>query len=106
MKTQKILKTLFFLGIFISLPFLANAAGVESINNVLYKVVDTILLVLVAICTLMILFGGVVMLVSQGEPEKVKSGRQTILWAIIGLVVAGLAKIIAIVIADVVSSSL
>jgi hypothetical protein len=34
------------------------------------------------------IFGGLKLLASQGNQEKVKSGRDTLLWAAIGLVVA------------------
>jgi len=37
---------------------------------------------------LFVVIGGFTMLTSQGNPEKIKAGRDTILWAAIGLLVA------------------
>lgn len=34
------------------------------------------------------IWGGLTLLMSRGNPEKVKAGRDTLIWAIIGLVVA------------------
>ncbi|MBI1961229.1 MAG: hypothetical protein HYS45_00835 [Parcubacteria group bacterium] len=34
------------------------------------------------------IIGGIILLMSQGNPEKVKTGKDTLVWAIIGLFVA------------------
>ena len=34
------------------------------------------------------IIGGVILLMSQGNPDKVKTGKDTLVWAIIGLFVA------------------
>lgn len=41
-----------------------------------------------AAALLFFIWGGLKLLTSQGNPEKVKSGRDTLLWAAIGLIVA------------------
>lgn len=40
---------------------------------------------LIAVC--MIVYGGVLILLSGGNPEKVKHGRDTLIWAIIGSII-------------------
>lgn len=101
MKTQKILFSLLILGLLI-LPGITGAAGagIDTIVNTINNVVDMVIVVLLAICTLMVLYGGIVMLMSQGDPTKVSNGRQIILWAAVGYVVAALAKAIAAIIAS------
>lgn len=102
MKNQKILFSLLILGLLVS-PVLASAAqGMDQIVNVINNVVDLAVTILLALCTLMVLYGGVVMLMSQGDPGKVANGRQIILWAAVGYIVAALAKAIAAIIGSVV----
>jgi hypothetical protein len=101
MKNQKILFSLLIIGLLVT-PFLVGAAseGVGKIVEVINNVVD---LAITALCTLMVLYGGVVMLMSQGDPTKVANGRQIILWAAVGFIVAALAKSIALIIGSVVT---
>jgi multisubunit Na+/H+ antiporter MnhB subunit len=64
-------------------------------NTNLFKmiqiVINIILSVLGAITVLMIILGGINFMTSQGDPGKTKKGRDTILYGIIGLVIALLA---------------
>lgn len=41
-----------------------------------------------------IIFGAVVWTSSQGDPAKIKKGRDAVLYAVIGLVIVGLATVI------------
>jgi len=62
--------------------------------NTLYTVTDWIFAALIAIAGIFIIWGGVLIVMSGGAPEKVTAGRQNIVWAIIAILVALLAKAI------------
>jgi hypothetical protein len=47
-----------------------------------------------AVTIMFIIIGGLKLITSGGEPDKIKSGKQTLLFAIIGLVVVVLARVI------------
>lgn len=53
--------------------------------------INFILGILGLLCVFMIIFGGVTYSTSQGDPEKVKRASSTLLYGIVGLVVALLA---------------
>ena len=83
------------------LPFISLAAA-NDINNILHNVVDTLNIVIKIIFALAtVVFGwGIVQYISAGgNDEKLKAGRQHMLWGIIGMAVMmavwGLAKILA-----------
>lgn len=104
MKTQKILVSLLFVSL-LSLPVVVGAVDVSPITNVLNNVINAALVIVASICTLMIIWGGVMMLTAAGAPEKVATGRQIILWSVIGLLVALLAKAITIVVQNLVGGN-
>lgn len=87
-----------------SLP--VQAAGIDKVNEfvtesndgnttdlmpMIQTIVTVVLGIIGLICVAMIIVGGVTYTTSQGNPEKVKQGKDIILYAIVGLVVALLA---------------
>ena len=62
--------------------------------NTIYTVTDWVFYVLVVIVALMIVFGGFYFVTAAGDPERATKGRQFIIYALIGLVVALLARLI------------
>lgn len=74
-----------------------NAAGGSTDGNkksfgaIMKTVVNVILYVLGAVSVIMIVFGGFRYTVSAGDASKVKAAKDTILYAVVGLVVALLA---------------
>lgn len=70
----------------------------ESIGAIVVRVINFLLTLIGGISVLFIIIGGFKMVASQGNPEAVKSGKQTATWAVVGLVIALMAfSIIAIV---------
>lgn len=68
--------------------------------DTVYNVTNWIFLGVLAIVVIMVLIGAFLILTAAGSPEKINSGRQYIIYAIVGAVIAALAKSIpAIVIA-------
>lgn len=61
-------------------------------NGTLLKVADILLFALGIISVIMIIIGGIKYITSGGDSGKTGSARNTILYAIIGLVVAALAR--------------
>lgn len=64
-------------------------SGVECVLNVLIKALWAIA---IPLATLMILVGAFLLMTSQGNPEKIESGKKTITYAILGLVIIALAS--------------
>lgn len=63
----------------------------DDLNSVISVIINTIIFVIGMIAVVMIILGGINYATSQGDPNKVKKGKDTILYGIIGLVVALLA---------------
>ncbi len=62
--------------------------------NAIYTVTDWIFAGVVALVVIFVLIGSFYLLTAAGSPEKVKSGRDFIIWAMVGAIVAALAKAI------------
>ncbi len=68
--------------------------GMFCLMNTLYSITDWIFVLLVALAGIFIIMGAFTLLIAAGNPEKVTSGRNYILYAAIGLVVGFLARAI------------
>jgi len=68
--------------------------GLCCIINTLYSITDWIFVILVSLTGLFVIIGAFNLLTSAGSPDKVTSGRNYIMYAAIGLIVALLAKAI------------
>ena len=72
-----------------------KVGGTDEGNNDLLGTVRTIINVILGVvgvlAVFMMIVGGINMATSQGDPAKVKKGRDTLLYGVIGLVVALLA---------------
>lgn len=72
-------------------------AGVKDIGDLPDFIVQTVrifLTVVVVIAVVMVIWGGFLYITSAGEEDRAKQGKRTILYALIGLVLIGLAAII------------
>ena len=59
-----------------------------TLSDKIITVVNTLLYVLGVVAVLMIIFGGILYIVSGGDAANVKKAKDTIMYAVIGLVVA------------------
>jgi len=66
----------------------------DSVTSVIKKVITILSVIIGAIAVVMIIIGGFRYVTSAGNAEGTKSARNTILYAIVGLVVVALAQII------------
>ena len=73
----------------VSLP---NPLGVESIPELLNNIAGYLIYISIPVVTIMIVYGAFQILTAAGSPEKFKSGKQTIVYAIIGFIIVILAK--------------
>ena len=100
MKTSKIIVSLMLLATVLApvgalavdtFPSGAPTTGVSDLSN-LYSSLATLLWQIVAIVALvMFVIAGILFLLSQGDPGKVATARQFVLWGVVGIVVALLA---------------
>lgn len=67
---------------------LSNPLGdITSPQAFIGKIINSILGVVGSLALLMFVYGGLTWMTSSGSADKVKKGRDTLLWAAIGLVV-------------------
>jgi len=62
--------------------------GMCCLLNGIYNITDWVFVVLMAISSLMIIWGAVLFTTSQGNPDSVSKARQLILFAAVGIAVA------------------
>ena len=65
-----------------------------SLTNVIRAVIQILSIVIGVVAVIMIMIGGFKYVTSGGDSSSVSSAKNTILYAVVGLVVAGLAQII------------
>ena len=68
--------------------------GICCLLNTVFTITDWLFYILTLVVVLMVIYGGFVILTASGDPEKAGKGRAILTYAIIGLAVALLAKII------------
>lgn len=68
-----------------------KASGSDDIGDIITAVINTLLFIIGAISVIMLIVGGFRYTTSGGDQNNVKAAKDTILYAIIGLVVAFLA---------------
>jgi hypothetical protein len=66
--------------------------GMCCLLNGVYNATDWIFVILMAVASLMIIFGAVLFTTSQGDPEKTTRARDLILYAAVGIAVALFAR--------------
>ena len=66
----------------------------SSVSALIKKIINILSVLIGAIAVVMVIIGGFRYITSAGNPEQAKGARNTILYAIIGLVIVALAQII------------
>lgn len=70
-----------------------QAAG-QDLGNIISEVINIMSILVGAICVIMIIVGGFRYVTSGGESNSVSGAKNTIIYAIVGLVIVALAQII------------
>ncbi|MCJ7786977.1 pilin [Patescibacteria group bacterium] len=73
------------------------AADIETqggccLIQAIYNVTDWIFVILVALATVFVILGAIFLLTAAGAPERISTGRNYIIYAVVGLAVGFLAK--------------
>ena len=71
-----------------------NAGAEDSVNDLITQIVNIFSIVVGIIAVIMIIVGGFKYITSSGDSGNVTSAKNTIMYAIIGLVIVALAQII------------
>lgn len=92
---RKILSVLILFG-FLFLPITGSANGISSdevdVIAALNRIVNWLLTILVIVAAIMIVVAGYYFVTAAGNPEQITKARNFILYALIGVVVALLAR--------------
>ena len=75
----------------LSLPVVTLANIPTTLDDAVGKIVNPIFLILVAISTVFIIYAAYTFVTSGGDPGKTETARATLIYAIIGIIVAFLA---------------
>ena len=65
-----------------------GAAGTDNATSMTKVIINTLLYVVGIIAVIMIIVGGIKYTVSNGDASRIKSAKDTIMYAVVGLVVA------------------
>ncbi len=71
-----------------------STEGICCVLNTMYNITDWIFVILVGIAGVFIIIGAMNLVMAAGSPDKVKSGRDYIMFAAIGLFIAFIARAI------------
>lgn len=91
---KKIILSLILIG-FLTVPILSAAQigpPETDVREVLNRIVDWLFVFLLIFAALFIVIAGFYFVTAQGDPEKVGKARNMILYAVIGIIVAFLAR--------------
>ena len=72
----------------------AGTGATDSVAKLITTIVNVLSIIVGAVAVIMIIVGGFRYITSAGNPEGAKTARNTILYAIIGLVIVALAQLI------------
>jgi len=75
-------------------PINVEDYGMCCTINAIYKITDWIFYILMAIVGVMIVIGAFTIVTAGGSPDKVTAGRNYILYAVVGMIVAFFARAI------------
>ena len=72
----------------------SGSANQEGINDLIATIINVFSVIVGIVAVIMIIWGGFKFITSGGDSGRVASARQTILYAIIGLIIVALAQFI------------
>ena len=83
-----------------------GGGGGQTLDNALSSILKAIILIMGLVAVVFIIIGGINYITSGGDAAKVKKARETILYAVIGLIICALAfAIVQFVISDILQQS-
>lgn len=88
---NKKLVSLLSLSVLLVLPGVAMAQGLALVQGLANTVTGIVLIVFTAAAIIYFLWYGILFLMASGDPTKVATARQGVLWGIVGVIVGVLA---------------
>lgn len=85
---------------------LPRATEARSIEQLLSGVAGFLLTIAIPIATIMIIVGAFQILMSGGSPEKVTTGKKTILYAAVGIAIIALFRVLMALLADLLGANI
>lgn len=93
MKKYYSLFFILFIGLIIYLPIIAGATipqlhnplGTTNISTITGNLINKVLSIVGVIAFAMFVYGGILWMTSAGSEEQIKKGKNTLVWATIGL---------------------
>lgn len=83
-----------FTGLFVFLPEIVHAdslpnplGSVTNPNELIANIIRVLLGVVAIVALVIIIYGGIEILISAGNEDRVKRGRDSLMWAFIGLLI-------------------
>ncbi|MDO8335757.1 MAG: pilin, partial [Candidatus Saccharibacteria bacterium] len=70
---------------------ICEAAKTDNATSMTTNIITTMLYILGILAVIMIIFGGIRYVLSAGDASKIKTAKDTIMYSVIGLIVAVLA---------------
>ena len=87
----------------IDLKDLSPLGTCGKLDCILVKILDFVFYLAIPLTSIMVLWGGFQILTAAGNPEKVKTGGKTVLYAAVGFAVVILSKAVSYLITDIIS---
>lgn len=81
----------------------ANTNSNNNLDSIVATVINLLSWVVGVVSVIMVIFGGFKYITSAGDSSKVSSAKNTIIYALIGLVIVALAQVIVIFVLDTVT---
>jgi magnesium-transporting ATPase (P-type) len=66
----------------------SNAGKTTDLNDKIKTIINVMLFIVGIASTIMIIYGAIRFVISRGEPDETKNARNTIMYSVVGLVVA------------------
>lgn len=77
---------------------LPNPLGVSNINDLLGKIIDGLIVFATPVAAAMIIWAAYLFISSGGDPKKITTAREALLWTVVGYAILLLAKGIGLII--------
>ncbi len=72
----------------------ASADAVTPVNNLISTIINIFSVIVGVIAVIMVIYGGFKYIISGGDSGKISAAQQTIIYAIVGLIIVALAQIV------------
>src|SRR3989344_5664602 len=66
---------------------LPNPFGIYTIQDLIDRIINALIVIAIPLVAIMVMYGAYKIVLSQGDPKKVKEGRDIIIWAAVGFAI-------------------